>query len=146
MISIEKCVGCGRCIGACNYDAIRPIDGNSSTILNERMSEYAYAVVKDRPNFHISLICDVSPYCDCHSENDVEIVPDIGMLASFDPVALDMAFADLVNKAPVNPGSRLDEMEHVHNDHFIDNHPSTNWISCLNHAEELGLDEMNTNL
>lgn len=139
LINIDKCVGCGRCIGACNYDAINPIDGNSSVILNERMAEYAYAVLKGRPHFHISLIMDVSPYCDCHSENDVPIVPDIGMLASFDPVALDMACAHLVNQAPINPGSRLDEMEHIYKDHFTDNHPETNWESCLDHAQELGI-------
>lgn len=140
-INIEKCVGCGRCIGACNYDAISPINDNSSVILNEKMAEYAYAVLKGRPHFHISLIMDVSPYCDCHSENDIPIVPDIGMLASFDPVALDMACADLVNKAPINPGSRLAEMEHIHNDHFKDNHPNTDWESCLTRAEELGIGE-----
>ncbi len=44
-----------------------------------------------RPCFHISLICDVSPNCDCHAENDIPIIPDVGMLASFDPVALDKA-------------------------------------------------------
>ena len=100
-INPNKCVGCGRCIGSCNYDAIRPINDNSNTVLNERMAEYAYAVVKDRPHFHISLIMDVSPFCNCHSENDVAIVPDIGMLASFVPVALDQACADLVNAAPL---------------------------------------------
>ena len=63
-----------------------------------KMVEYALAVVKDRPQFHISLICDVSPNCDCHAENDAPIVPNIGMLASFDMVALDKACADLVNK------------------------------------------------
>lgn len=145
-ILIDKCVGCGRCIGACNYDAISPIKGNSSVILNEKMAEYSYAVLKDRPHFHISLVLDVSPYCDCHSENDVPIVPDIGMLASFDPVALDMACADLVNAAPINPGSRLAEQDHIHNDHFKDNHPETDWISCLNRAEELGIGEKNYDL
>lgn len=60
-----------------------------------KISEYAYAVVKDRPAFHISLICDVSPFCDCHAENDIPIIPDVGMLASFDPVALDQACMDL---------------------------------------------------
>ncbi len=44
---------------------------------------------------------DVSPFCDCHAENDIAIVPDVGMFASFDPVALDVACADAVNKQPV---------------------------------------------
>ena len=42
---------------------------------------------------------DVSPNCDCHAENDIPIVPDIGMLCSEDMVALDQACADLVNAA-----------------------------------------------
>ena len=78
-INTDICVGCGRCIGSCNYDAIQPINNNSNVILNERIAEYAYAVVKDRPHFHISLVMDVSPFVT--AENDVAIVPDIGMLA-----------------------------------------------------------------
>lgn len=141
-IDVDKCVGCGMCIGACNYDAIRPIDGNSNVVLNEKMAEYAYAVLKDKPHFHISLIVDVSPYCDCHSENDAPIVPNIGMLASFDPVALDMACADLVNDAPVNPGSMLEESTCDYNDHFKNLFPDTDWKSCLIRAEEMGIGEM----
>lgn len=97
-IDYEKCVGCGRCIGICNFDAIKSPNDESNDILNKKIAEYTYAVVKDRPAFHISLITDVSPNCDCHAENDAPIVPNIGMLASFDPVALDKACADLVNK------------------------------------------------
>ncbi len=64
--------------------------------------------------FHISLICDVSPNCDCHAENDIPIIPNIGMLASFDPVALDQACADLCNKMPAMSGSLLDENERIY--------------------------------
>ena len=140
-IDVNKCVGCGRCIGACNYDAISPINNNSNILLNEKMAEYAYAVLKDRPQYHISFITDVSPNCDCHVENDVPVVPNIGMLASFDPVALDQACADLVNAAPINPNSRLAEVEHKHGDHFKDLAPNTDWQTCLAHAEEIGVGE-----
>ena len=81
----------------------------------------------------------MSPYCDCHGENDAPIVPDVGMFASFDPVALDRACADAVNNQPVCKGSVLDEVEHVHHDHFTDVFPDTNWTSCLEHAKALGL-------
>lgn len=138
-IDYHKCVGCGRCIGACPVDAIHAGEDESYDILNKKIAEYACAVVHDRPNFHINLVIDVSPYCDCHAENDLPIVPDVGMFASFDPVALDVACADAVNRQPINPGSLLDEREHVHHDHFTDVTPETNWHSCVEHAQKLGI-------
>jgi uncharacterized Fe-S center protein len=108
-IDHNKCVGCGRCIGACAFDAIAPSDDSAEDHLNRKMAEYALAVVKGRPHFHISLVIDVSPYCDCHAENDVAIVPDVGMFASFDPVALDQACADACNRQNAMVGSMLDD-------------------------------------
>ena len=96
---------------------------------------------KDRPCFHVSLICDVSPNCDCHAENDIPIIPNVGMLASFDPVALDQACVDAANRQPVIPGSAADTGEgagHTH-DVFHMAHPDTDWESGLIHAEKLGL-------
>ncbi len=139
-IDLNKYVGCGRCIGACPVEAIQSIDGEANDILNCKIAEYTAAVVRGRPCFHISLIVDVSPNCDCHAENDFPIVPDVGMLASFDPVALDMACADLVNRQPVMPGSMLTDAGHKHyDDHFVSAHPDTNWRVCLEHAEKLHL-------
>ena len=74
-------MGCGRCIAVCNTDAIRPGNDAAMEELGCRMAEYAKAVVDGRPQFHISLVIDVSPYCDCHGENDLPIVPDVGMFA-----------------------------------------------------------------
>lgn len=138
-INTDKCLGCGRCVGVCPVDAIKTLNDESNDILNCKMAEYTAAVIRNRPNFHISLVIDVSPYCDCHAENDTPIVPDVGMFASFDPVALDRACADAVNNQPVTPGSRLDISEHIHGDHFCNSHPETNWKTQLSHAEKLGL-------
>jgi uncharacterized Fe-S center protein len=138
-IDHNKCVGCGRCIGICPVDAVQAANDESNDILNCKIAEYSLAVLKNRPNFHISLVVDVSPNCDCHSENDVPIVPNVGMFASFDPVALDIACADAVNRQPVISGSILSELPHVHHDHFKDNHPETNWMSCIDHAVKLGI-------
>lgn len=138
-IDHNKCVGCGRCIGICPMDAVKPAEDESNDILNCKIAEYALAVVKDRPNFHINLVCDVSPCCDCHGENDAPIVPNVGMFASFDPVALDIACADAVNKQPVLSGSVLSEQPHVHHDHFKNTHPETNWMSGIDHAVKLGM-------
>ena len=140
-----ECFGCESCLQICPKDAIEPSISNSTAILAQKIAEYAYAVVKGRPAFHISLICDVSPYCDCHAENDVPIIPDVGMLASFDPVALDQASVDLCNQMPISPGSRLDEHmkafghEDPNREYFHMNHPDTQWEAGLNHAEEIGL-------
>jgi len=145
-IDHAKCVGCGRCIGACHFNAIVAAWDESNDILNKKIAEYCWAVLNDRPHFHISLVIDVAPFCDCHSENDVPIIPDIGMFASFDPVALDMACADMANQAPVISGSYLAEQLKNqacdcgdHHDHFRATHPETNWKVCLDHAEKIGI-------
>ncbi len=139
VIDHDKCVGCGRCIGVCPKDAVLPASDESNDILNCKISEYAKAVVDGKPNFHINIVIDVSPYCDCHGENDLPIVPDVGMFASFDPVALDVACADAVNDQPVMPGSHLAEVAHEHHDHFTDSMPATNWRVGVEHAQKIGL-------
>ena len=143
-VNYDNCVGCGRCLGACNFDAIEFCQGNGPELLNLRMAEYAKAVVHGRPQFHISLIVDVSPNCDCHSENDAPILPDIGMFASFDPLALDQACVDACEKCEPLPNSQLSDNIHSHgfvdhHDHFRNSRPETEWKSCLEHSEKIGL-------
>ena len=149
-IDHDRCVGCGRCIGACNQDAIEPDYDQAVEVLNYKIAEYTKAVVQDRPNFHISLAIDISPNCDCHPENDTPIVNDIGMFASFDPVAIDQACIDAAlaqaplpnteltdQRAKLEEAGELDE-EHAH-DHFYVTHPDTDWKSMIEHAEKIGL-------
>ena len=113
-------------------------------MLDRKMAEYAQAVCQDRPCFHISLVQDVSPNCDCHGENDAPILPDIGMFASFDPVALDQACADACMAAQPMPGSQLsDNLSspgwECHHDHFKDSNPNIEWKATLEQAEKIGL-------
>jgi len=138
-INHSKCVGCGRCICVCPTNATRADYDASHVDLSCRMAEYALAVLKGRPHFHVSVIMDVSPYCDCHVENDAPIIPDVGMFASFDPVAMDKACIDAVNRQAANAGCILDERERSHHDHFTDVHPTTDWRTCLEHAEKIGI-------
>lgn len=143
-VNTEKCVGCGRCLGACNFDAIRFKNNNANEVLNCRMAEYTKAVVDGRPCFHISLIVDVSPNCDCHAENDAPILPNVGMFASTDPLALDRACVDACMKQKPLPGSQLSDnmAKHDfcdHHDHFKNSRPESEWKSCLAHAEKIGL-------
>lgn len=138
------CLGCGRCLGACNFDAIVFDNDAANAVLNCRMAEYTKAVVDGRPNFHISLIVDVSPNCDCHGENDAPILPNLGMFASFDPLALDQACVDACLAAKPLPNSQLsDNMSKPdfvdHHDHFRNSTPESEWRTCLDHAEKIGL-------
>lgn len=141
-IDHNKCVGCGRCIAVCPRSTIGTPYDELEDKLNCKMAEYAKAVVQNRPNFHISLVVDVSPFCDCHAENDIPIVPDVGMFASFDPIALDMACADAVNAQPEIKGSLLAKSAHEHKDHFKNVSPNTNWISAMEHGQKIGLGSM----
>ena len=144
VIDYEKCKGCGRCIGACNFDAIYSIDSSANEELDRKMAEYAAAVCADRPCFHISLVQDISPNCDCHGENDAPILPDIGMFASFDPVALDQACADACLNAQPLPNSQLGQNLakpgwNCHHDNFKDSNPNIEWKATLEQAEKIGM-------
>lgn len=140
----ENCVGCGRCIGACNFDAIDFARRQAVAELNCRMAEYAKAVVDGRPNFHISLVVDVSPTCDCHSGNDAPMLPDVGMFASTDPLAIDQACVDACLKQEPLPNTQLtDQMAKDdfcdHHDHFENVTPNAEYKTCLAHAAKIGL-------
>lgn len=143
-VNQQNCVGCGRCLGACNFDAIGFDNDAANELLNCCMAEYTKAVVDGRPCFYISLVVDVSPNCDCHGENDAPILPNLGMFASFDPLALDQACVDACLKATPLPGSQLSDNlakpgfvdQH---DHFTNSTPESEWRTCLEHAEKIGL-------
>ena len=139
-IDHNKCVGCGRCIAVCPKDAVQINWDESTTNLNYKIAEYTKAVVDGRPCFHVSLVMDVSPNCDCHGENDVPIVPNVGMFASFDPVALDQACIDAVLAQPKMPNSVIGSGEACQcEDHFKAAHPDTDWEAALIHSEKIGL-------
>ena len=139
-IDYEKCVGCGQCVAVCLYGAAQVLWNQAGAVANEKIAEYAFAVLKGKPHFHVNFVMNVSPECDCWGSNDLPIIPDIGIAASFDPVALDKACADMVNKAPMNKGSILDQKKYQEGtDKFNHIHPDTDWKVALQHAEEIGL-------
>ena len=132
-IDPAKCKGCGRCIGACSFDAIENDNWDAASMLGRKMAEYTAAVISGRPSFHIS-----------HGENDAPILPDIGMLASFDPVALDQACVDLCQKAePVSNSQLGDNMRsahfHDHGDVWHNSNPNVSWAETLEHGEKIGI-------
>lgn len=151
VIDYDKCVGCGQCVALCKNEAAVMGSEESGIVLNCKIAEYTKAVIKDKPHFHVAFIMNVSPECDCWGHNDAAIVPDLGIAASFDPVALDQACADIVNAAPtLHTSNMLSEKEQHHEgcccehhhhegDKFRMLHPDTNWQAGLQYAEQIGI-------
>jgi uncharacterized Fe-S center protein len=139
----DKCVGCGQCVALCQYEGVVLSEWDTSENLNRKIAEYTKAVLLDKPHFHISFIMNVSPECDCWGHNDAALIPDLGIAASFDPVALDQACADLVTKAPTLANNVITDHygagTHLHEDKFKLVHPDTNWQAGLEHGEKIGI-------
>ena len=140
-IDKEKCIGCGECMTVC---PVKAIGFNWQTELNpffERMAEYAYAGLfnkKDKLGF-ITLVASVTPYCDCVPWSDAPLVPDIGFLASTDPVAIDQAALDLVNGQQGLAASELGANVPEGEDKFLALRPQVDGRHTLKYAEELGM-------
>jgi uncharacterized protein len=137
VIDYDTCTGCGQCVAVCRYDAAQ-VQWNAQK-MQQKIAEYAFAVLKNKKALHINFLLDISPNCDCWPHSDMPIVPNIGILASTDPVALDKASADLVTAAQGNPECQLGEHIHAGTDKFTHLYPHTNWKACLDHAESIGL-------
>jgi uncharacterized Fe-S center protein len=137
VIDYDRCVGCGQCIAMCRYDAMGPTWNAVSA--QEKIAEYALAVVKGKPCFHVSFVMNVSPECDCWGHNDTPIVPDLGIAASFDPVALDRACLDMVTAAPALKESVLEGRGAPGQDKFRIIHPAMDGTAGLAYAEQIGL-------
>lgn len=140
-INPENCVGCAECILACPQGAIQVQWNESIPVFMEKMVEYAAAVLERKAGkcLFISFLTDVSPLCDCTPFSDRPIVPNIGILASTDPVAIDQAAVDLVNQAPGNTRSSLKGAFEPGEDKFRSLFPDIDWAHQLQYAEQLGL-------
>jgi len=140
-INPENCIGCAECILACRQGAIQIQWNQSIPVFMEKMVEYASAVLghKSGKAAFMTFISDVSPLCDCTPFCDRPIVPNIGILASLDPVAIDAAAADLVNSAPGNPLSILEKALDPGEDKFRALFPDIDWGHQLDYAEQMGL-------
>jgi uncharacterized protein len=140
VIASKVCIGCGECMFVCPERAIKFQWDDSYKAVQEKIAEYAWGVAKPKPRKigYINVIMDVAPQCDCYPFSDASIVPNLGILASLDPVAIDQASADLINAAPGVPGTLLKNVE-PGADKFRDIYPELDWTIQLKHAEELGL-------
>jgi hypothetical protein len=139
-IDRDKCVGCGACMHACEFGALM-IDWKADTpVFLERVVEYAAAALAPHDKTaHITFVNNVSPGCDCEGHSDAPICPDIGVLVSADPVAIDQAALDLVNAAPSSYPSALPAGLASGEDKFRAMHPDIDGTYALAYAEKLGL-------
>ena len=97
-----RCIGCFECMTVCPVKAISLDWATEMVPFMERLTEYAYGAVKGRGKrvCYINFVLNGTPDCDCVGWSDLPLVPDVGLLASTDPVALDQACLDMVNAAP----------------------------------------------
>ncbi len=140
-IEAEKCIGCGECIIVCPSGAVNVQWSRDIPVLLEKMMEYTLGVLKNKEGkaLFINFITDVSPKCDCLPSNDAPIVRDIGVVASTDPVAIEQASVDLVNREPALPNCCLKENTGPGEDKFKGLFPKTDWALQLDYAESLGM-------
>ncbi len=148
LINMEKCIGCGECTVTCPEKAIKIRWKSETTDVMERMAEYAYGAVKDKKGKvgYINFVMNVTPDCDCSSWSDAPIVPDVGILASTDPVAIDQASIDLINQQQGIPGTRLKDNFNPGEDKFKGVYPENEPTVQIKYGEEIGLGSRNYDL
>jgi hypothetical protein len=141
IIDAARCTGCGRCIPVCEPQAIRIQWNEQAPLVMQKMAEYALGAVSGKAGklLFVNFVIQVSPSCDCYGHSDAAIVPDLGILAGTDPVALDQACADLVIQARGLPGTAMLHGHEPGGDKFRGVHPEIDWQVTLDHAEKLGL-------
>lgn len=102
--------------------------GGDQDAFLESMAEAGKSVVDylDGNILYINVMNRLSVDCDCDSNPAEPDMHDIGILASYDPVALDQACIDLVYGAE-DGGSLVERIE------------SRNGLHTLEHAEDIGL-------
>ncbi len=140
-IDPEKCIGCGECILICPNDAVQIQWDQYGTVFLEKMVEYAEGVLKTAAGklLCLNFIINVTPACDCYPFSDRPIVRDIGIVASTDPVAIDQASVDLVNREPAIADCCLTTNTEPGADKFKGVYPKADWEVQLDYAQELGL-------
>lgn len=140
-IDQKKCIGCAECITICPQRAIQIQWNETSNNFQKKMVEYACGVMKGKEGraIFLNFLTNISPACDCYGHADAPIVPNIGILASIDPVAIDQASVELVNQEIGMKNSALKSHFKKGEDKFRGLYPEIDWQIQLDYAEKLGL-------
>lgn len=135
------CIGCGQCIAVCPEATIHVRWDETASRLQEKMVEHVRGALsgKEERAVFLNFITQVSPACDCYGHNDAPIVPDAGILASIDPVAVDQASVDMVNGLEGFKDTALKSGHERGGDKFRGVYPEVDWETQLRYAEEAGL-------
>jgi uncharacterized Fe-S center protein len=135
VIDEDKCIGCGECMAICPSNVIEAPWGESSENMQEKMAEYTLGIVKNKEDrvACISFITNVTKGCDCYGTVQNKEIPDVGIIASSDPIALDTATADIIIK-------RLGK------DTFKEFYPNVDYRIQLKHGQAIGLGSMDYEL
>ena len=106
VIDHEKCIGCGACFSICRHHAVSILSwaGLKNMLFGannfrEKLVEYAYAAHHGKKNIYLNFALSVTRGCDCEPLPMRACIPDIGIFASTDPVAIDQACLDAAEKA-----------------------------------------------
>jgi len=128
LINYDICIGCGECFAVCPAEAIAFDWAASSEVLQEKLCEYVKGALRGKEGkaAFFSYLVNITRDCDCTGRTQRKIVPDIGILASFDPVALDTASSDLIK-------SRYGK------DLFREIYPRLDYTRQLAYGEKIGL-------
>jgi len=137
-----RCTGCGQCIMVCPSEAVTLKWDMDFSEGQKKTVEYALGAVKPKKGkiWFFNFLTDITPECDCYPYSDSPLVPDIGIMASADPVALDQASYDMVKKMPALPQSKAEGAAEG-DDKFKCGHPQTNPEPLFEHAVKMGLGE-----
>jgi uncharacterized Fe-S center protein len=113
VIDKKLCTGCAGCMSVCPEHAIRFAWDAASSDTQKGIARYAARVAKDKRVFYLNFLINISPNCDCFHTNEPMIAPDIGILASFDPVSVDQACYDMVREPMEKLHPEIDAQEQL---------------------------------